>query len=73
MATFTSFYDWLVKHKTLRTSVGDFARLTTKVPEFPRDLTTLDELLAFVKGMPGGTSQVLATARSTWKAFERGR
>jgi len=72
MATFTKFYDWLGKHKTDRTPVGEFARAMTKAPEFPQDLTTLDELTAYLKSS-GASSQVAAMARATWKAFERGR
>jgi uncharacterized protein YozE (UPF0346 family) len=73
MAAFTPFYDWLTKHKSLRTPVGDFAREVLKDASLPRDITTLDALLEYLRGSAHSSSQALAKARITWRAFERGR
>jgi uncharacterized protein YozE (UPF0346 family) len=72
MAAFTPFYDWLAKHKGLRSPVGDLARDVLKDPQFPRDVTTLDALLTHIRGTDYGTAEVLAKARTTWRNFERG-
>lgn len=73
MATFTIFYDWLAKHKSLRTPVGEFAREAMKDAAFPKDLTTLEGLLAYLGSAPNTSSQTLSKARVAWRAFERGR
>jgi uncharacterized protein YozE (UPF0346 family) len=73
MATFTPFYDWLAKHKALRTPVGDLAREVLKDKNFPQDITTLDGLLSHIRSAPYASSEALAKARATWRAFERGR
>jgi uncharacterized protein YozE (UPF0346 family) len=72
MAAFIPFYDWLLKHKSLRTPVGDLAREVLKDGKFPRDLTTLDGFLEYLRGA-SSSSQTLAKARITWRAFENGR
>jgi uncharacterized protein YozE (UPF0346 family) len=73
MAAFIPFYDWLTKHKTQRTPVGDMAREVLKDASFPRDVTTLDALLDYLRGKANSSSEALARARITWRAFERGR
>ncbi|HEY3664627.1 MAG TPA: YozE family protein [Polyangiaceae bacterium] len=73
MAAFIPFFDWLTKHKGLRTPVGDLAREVLKDKNFPRDLTTLDAFLDYLKASPNSSSEALAKARVTWRAFERGR
>jgi hypothetical protein len=73
MAAFTPFYTWLTKHKSLRTPVGDLARVVLKDAAFPQDLTTLDGLLSHISASSYSSNEVLAKARSTWRAFERGR
>jgi len=72
MAAFTPFYEWLTKHKSLRTPVGDLAREVLKDEQFPRDLTTLDAFLEYLRST-SSSSQTLAKARVTWRAFEHGR
>ncbi|MES1178647.1 MAG: YozE family protein [Myxococcales bacterium] len=71
MAAFTNFYDWLSKHKNLRTPVGDMARDTAKDPTFPRDVTTLEAVLEHLQ-KADASSQVTARARMVWKVFSRG-
>ncbi|MEO7035573.1 MAG: YozE family protein [Polyangiaceae bacterium] len=73
MAAFTPFYDWLTKHKTQRTPVGEFAREVLKDEKLPREILTLETLLEYVKGSASSSAQLLSKARVTWKAFERGR
>ncbi|MEP7052561.1 MAG: YozE family protein [Pseudomonadota bacterium] len=73
MAAFTPFYDWLVKHKTQRTPVGEFAREVLKDEKLPREILTLDALLEYVKGSANPSAECLSKARVSWKAFERGR
>jgi uncharacterized protein YozE (UPF0346 family) len=73
MAAFIPFYEWLTKHKTLRTPVGDLARVVLKDEKFPRDLTTLDGLLDYVRASADASTEIIAKARITWRAFEKGR
>ena len=73
MAAFIPFYDWLTKNKSQRTPVGELAREVLKDEKFPRDLTTLDGLLEYVKASAGNSAALISKARVTWKAFERGR
>jgi uncharacterized protein YozE (UPF0346 family) len=72
MAAFTPFYDWLAKHKGLRSPVGDLARDVLKDESFPRDVTTLDALLSHIRGSSYSSTEVIAKARTTWRTFERG-
>jgi hypothetical protein len=73
MAAFIPFFDWLTKHKSLRTPVGDLAREVLKDKSFPRDLTTLEGFLDYLKASSTSSTETLAKARVTWRAFERGR
>jgi YozE SAM-like fold len=63
----------LTKHKSLRTPVGDLAREVLKDKNFPRDLTTLEGFLDYLKASATSSTETLAKARVTWRAFERGR
>lgn len=72
MAAFTPFYDWLSKHKGMRSPVGDLARNVLKDGAFPKDVTTLDALLTHIRASAYGTTEVIAKARATWHHFERG-
>jgi uncharacterized protein YozE (UPF0346 family) len=71
MAGFTNFYDWLAKQKSLRTPVGEMARETARDESFPRDVTTLEQVLEHLQ-KANASSASLARARATWKAFARG-
>jgi uncharacterized protein YozE (UPF0346 family) len=73
MAAFTPFYDWLVKHKTQRTPVGEFAREVLKDEKLPREILTLEALLEYVKSSANVSAELQSKARVSWKAFERGR
>jgi uncharacterized protein YozE (UPF0346 family) len=71
MAALTSFYDWLTKQKKLRTSLGEFAREATRDPAFPKDVASLDGLLAYWQATPSRSPQSIAVARSAYKTYER--
>lgn len=71
MAAFTNFYDWLAKQKNLRTPVGDMARETARDASFPKDVTTLEGVLEHLQKV-NASSEAVARARATWKAFSRG-
>ncbi len=73
MAAFTPFYDWLAKHKGLRSPVGDLARDVLKDAAFPKDVTTLEGVLSHIRSSSYSSTEVLSKARTTWRAFERGR
>ena len=46
-----------------------------KAPDekFPRDLTTLDGFLDYVRASANSSTEIIAKARITWRAFEKGR
>lgn len=71
MAALISFYDWLGKQKSLRTSLGQFAREMTRDPAFPRDVASLDALLDYVRASANGSVQSVAVARSSYRTYER--
>jgi uncharacterized protein YozE (UPF0346 family) len=71
MAALISFYEWLEKQKSLRTSLGGFAREMTRDRGFPRDIAGLDALLEYVRASPNNSAQTLAVARSAYRTYER--
>jgi uncharacterized protein YozE (UPF0346 family) len=71
MAALISFYEWLAKQKNLRTSLGGFARDAVRDPGFPRDMTTLEAVLEYLRASPNGSAQNIAVARSAYRAYER--
>jgi uncharacterized protein YozE (UPF0346 family) len=71
MAALTSFYDWLIKQKNLRTSLGGFARESTRDSAFPRDVASLDALLEYLQATPGRSPQAIAVARAAYRTYER--
>jgi hypothetical protein len=71
MAALIPFFDWLAKQKNQRTSLGSFARDAARDPGFPRDMTTLEALLDYVRASPGASPQNVAVARSAYRAYER--
>lgn len=72
MAALTSFYEWLMKQKKLRTPLGEFAREVGRDPAFPRDTVGLDAVLEHLRASPkSGSAQNLAVARLAYRAFER--
>jgi uncharacterized protein YozE (UPF0346 family) len=71
MAALISFYEWLTKQKSLRTSLGAFAREVTRDPGFPKDVAGLDAVLEYVRGLPKSTPQTIAVARTAYRTYER--
>jgi uncharacterized protein YozE (UPF0346 family) len=71
MPALTSFYEWLTKQKSQRTSLGGFAREVTRDAAFPRDLAGLDALLDYVRARPDSSPQTVAVARSAYRSYER--
>jgi uncharacterized protein YozE (UPF0346 family) len=73
MAAPTSFYEWLTKQKSQRTSLGGFAREVTRDAAFPRDVASLDAVLEYIRSRPNSSAQAIAVARSAYRTYERSR
>lgn len=71
MPAMISFYDWLAKHKNLRTPVGELARSAARDKNFPHDVVTLDAVLDYVRASSKGSAQAIAIARTAYQAYER--
>jgi uncharacterized protein YozE (UPF0346 family) len=71
MAALISFYEWLTKQKSLRTSLGGFAREVTRDPGFPRDIASLEAVLEYVRALPKSSPQTVAVARTAYRTYER--
>lgn len=71
MAALISFYEWLTKQKSLRTSLGGFARELARDAGFPRDVASLEALLDYVRARPNSSAQTLAVARAAYRTYER--
>jgi uncharacterized protein YozE (UPF0346 family) len=71
MAALISFYEWLAKQKSMRTSLGGFARDVARDGAFPRDVASLEALLDYVRTSPKNSPQAVAVARSAYRAYER--
>ena len=71
MSKFTTFYEWLAKQKSKKSPLGDLASDAARDESFPKDVASLDALLAYMK-----TKQVsglkLATAKIAWQTYARG-
>jgi uncharacterized protein YozE (UPF0346 family) len=67
----TSFYDWLTKHKRLRTPLGELARAAARDKDFPRDVASLEILVDYVRVSSKGSAQAVVVARSAYQAYER--
>jgi uncharacterized protein YozE (UPF0346 family) len=72
MAEFVAFYEWLTKHKQVRTPVGELARELLKDQAFPREVATLEALLEYLRGSSIASNETLAKARIAWRAFVHG-
>jgi uncharacterized protein YozE (UPF0346 family) len=71
MATLVTFFEWLGKHKGLRTPVGEFARTALKDASFPREVPSLEALLDYVRGPAKGSAQTVTIARIAYRDYER--
>jgi uncharacterized protein YozE (UPF0346 family) len=72
MGAFTSFYDWLVKKKNLRNSLGELAREVARDEAFPRDVASLDVLLEYMRVSSKSSAESVARARAAYRAYQRG-
>lgn len=70
MNKFTPFHEWLAKQKNQRTPMGEWARAAVKDESFPKDLTSVDTLVAYLRTKQA-TGAVIATAKAAWQTFTR--
>jgi uncharacterized protein YozE (UPF0346 family) len=72
MSKFTTFYEWLEKQKGKKSPLGDLASDATRDEAFPKDVASLDALLAYLKTKKS-SSLKLATAKIAWQSYARGQ
>ena len=70
MNQFSTFYEWLEKQKSKKSPLGDLAGKLTRDEKFPKDLASLDALLAYLKESKAA-GMTLATARIAWQTYTR--
>jgi uncharacterized protein YozE (UPF0346 family) len=72
MSKFSTFYEWLEKQKGRKSPLGALASDALRDEGFPKDVSSLDALLTYMKGKkaPGMT---LATARIAWQTYARAK
>ena len=70
MSKFTTFYEWLAKEKNRKSPLGDLAGQAARDPSFPKDVASLEALLAHLKTKQA-TGVTLATARLAWQTYSR--
>ena len=64
------FYGWCVqRYRRKDTPLGDLARDMELDPKFPKDATTKEEILAYLKGRYACTGAV-KTLGKAWKLYE---
>lgn len=71
MSKFSTFYEWLEKHKGKKSPLGDLANDAVRDDGFPKDVASLDALLAYLKTKKSSGLKV-ATARLAWQTYARG-
>jgi uncharacterized protein YozE (UPF0346 family) len=71
MSKFTTFYEWLEKQKSKKSPLGNLANDAARDESFPKDVASLDALLAYLKAKKGSGLQI-ATARLAWQTYARG-
>ena len=71
MAALVGFFEWLGKQKGLRNPVGEFARTALRDEKFPREVTSVDALLEYVRSTPNGSAQTVAIARAAYREYQR--
>ncbi len=72
MTKFAPFHEWLAKQKNQRTPLGEWARSAARDEAFPKDLTSVDALVTYLKTKQASGTE-LATARAAWQAYSRGQ
>lgn len=71
MSKFTTFYEWLDKQKGKKTPLGSLASEVARDEAFPKDVASLDALLAYMKSKKFSGLK-LATAKLAWQTYARG-
>jgi len=71
MSKFNTFYEWLGKQKSRKSPLGEFASDAVRDESFPKDVASLDALLAHMKSKNAAGMKV-ATARIAWQTYARG-
>lgn len=71
MSKFTTFYEWLEKQKGKKSPLGDLANDVARDSAFPKDVASLEALLAYMKTNKFSGLKV-ATARIAWQSYARG-
>ena len=72
MSKFTTFYEWLEKQKSKKSPLGDLASDAVRDEAFPKDVASLDALLAYMKTKKFSGLKI-ATARIAWQSYTRGQ
>jgi uncharacterized protein YozE (UPF0346 family) len=72
MSKFTTFYEWLAKQKGQKSPLGNLANDATRDEAFPKDVASLDALLAYLK-TKNVSGLKIATARIAWQSYTRGQ
>ena len=72
MSKFTTFYEWLEKHKGQKSPLGSLAGDVVRDAEFPKDVASLEALLTYAKSKKL-SGQQLATAKIAWQTYARGQ
>lgn len=72
MSKFTTFYEWLEKQKSKKSPLGSLASEVARDEAFPKDVASLEALLAYLKAKKLSGLQ-LATAKLAWQTYARGQ
>ena len=72
MSKFTTFYQWLEKQKSQKSPLGNLANDAARDEAFPKDVASLDALLAYMKTKKFSGLKI-ATARIAWQSYTRGQ
>jgi uncharacterized protein YozE (UPF0346 family) len=72
MRKITTFYEWLETQKGKKSPVGNLANDAVRDEGFPRDVASLDALLAYLKKKKS-SGVAIATARIAWQTYARGQ
>lgn len=72
MSKFTTFYEWLEKQKSKKSPLGNLATEVVRDEAFPKDVATLEALLAYLKTKKLSGLHV-ATAKLAWQTYSRGQ
>ena len=72
MTKFTTFYEWLEKQKSKKSPLGTLANDAVRDEAFPKDVASLDALLAYLKAKKISGLH-LATAKLAWQTYARGQ